>query len=418
MVVREAPAFVGAAWESTVLASNVRERPSRIPVPPSSGPWRFAAVDFEDDPDVDLSMLQSKALEPNRVYVFRVDAEGIGRAHQSLALSPGQQYRVLVPSTLVEGAIKSLHLDASGPGWVLWEIELVRPVSIGIVEATRQIGLEIGEAATALEWVVTSPSEWRTNARGETYACFTTGAGPVAQFRESHVEIDGEAAVFLNGPGGTASQSLPAGDRHLLQLGKLSPGRYVLALVHHRTAVAPVRAAFEILEESPATPRATAELRLGNDVHQARPGAPVVAKPKDLSGAEASTLLETFRVSAAPGWPIRFVWKELVEETLLRRSMDDQGFFDGSGLLIAARERFTRRPIGDVVFDFAELGQVVLPHDRHPQPKSVRSRVGELLWLEPRPSSELPVRTRTSCRSGSSLFARLSGSTWRGCPTD
>ena len=369
----------GQAWESTVLASNVRERPSRIPVPPSSGPWRLAAVDFEDDPDVDLSMLQSKALETNHVYVFRVDAEGIGRAHQSLALSPGQRYRVLVPSPLVEGAIKSQHLDASGPGWVLWEIELVRPVSTEIVEAARQIGLEIGEAATALEWVVTPPSEWRTNARGEAYACFTTGAGPVARFEESHVEIDGESAVFLNGPRGIASRSLPAGDRHLLRLGKLSPGRYVLALVHNRTAVAPVRAAFEILEESHATPRATAELRVGNDVHRARAGALVVAKPKDLSDAEASTWLETLRVSAAPGWPVRVVWKELVEETLLRRSMDDQGFFDGSGLLAAARKRFTRRPIGDLVFDFAELGRVVLPHGRHPQPESVRSRVAELL---------------------------------------
>jgi hypothetical protein len=104
-----------------------------------------------------------------------------------------------------------------------------------------------------------------------------------------------------------------------------------------------------------------------------------MAKAKDLSDAEAPKSLETLQVSAAPGWPIRVVWKELVEETLLQRSMDDQGFFEGSGLLAAGRERFTRKPIGDLVFDFAELGRVVLPHDRHPQPESVRSRIAELL---------------------------------------
>ena len=369
----------GQAWESSFLASNVRERPSRVPVPPSSGPWRFAAVEFEDDPDVDVSMLQSNALETDRVHVFRVDAEGIGRAQKAPVLSPGQRYRVLVPSPLVEGAIKAQPLDACGPGWVLWEVELASPVSTDVAEAARQIGLSVGEGSPLIDWVVVPPSDWRFNARREPYACFAKGQRPIAQFRESHVEVDGEAVVFLNGASGTVRQSLSRGERHLLELGELPPGRYVLALVHHRTVVAPIRAAFEVLESGPPPPRAAVELLLGDEVHHVRPGALLSAKPRDLSDAEACKALETLRAHAPPGWPVRIVWKELVEETLLRRSVDEQGFLDGGGLLPVARERFSRRPIGDVVFDFSELGRIALLHDRHPQPESVRARVGELI---------------------------------------
>ena len=369
----------GHEWESNVLASNVRVRPARIPVPPSRGPWRFTAVDFEDDPDVDLSKLQVNGLEGDHVYVFRVDAEGIGQAHQSQVLSPGQRYRVLIPSPSPEGPIQAQRLEEAGAGWLLWEIELLRPVSTEVIEAARQVGLAIGEPSPALEWVVTPPLDWRTNAHGESYACFAPTPGPIAQFRESHVEVDGEAVVFLHGSSDAVPYELPVGERHLVHLGALTPGRYVLALVHLRTAVAPVRAAFEILGAFPAAPRAIAELALGDEVHRARSGELVAAQPRDLADVEAAKLMESLRVVAPPGWPVRVVWREIIEETLLRRSMDDQGAFDGTGLLAAARERFTRRPIGDVVFDFAELGRVALPHDRHPQPESVRARVSELL---------------------------------------
>jgi len=369
----------GEGWDSNVLASNVRERPARIPVPPSTGPWKFTAVDFEDDPDIDLSKLQVNGLEGDRVYVFRVDAEGIGQAHKSQVLSPGQRYRVLIPSPLPEGPIRSQRLEEGGAGWLLWEIELVRPVPTEVIEAARKFGLTVGEASPALEWVVTAPSAWRTNARGESYACFAPTPGPIAQFRESHVEVDGEAVVFLQGASETVTYGLPVGEQHHVHLGSLAPGRYVIALVHHRTAIASVRAAFEILDAFPAPLRATAELSLGDEVHRARSGQLVAANARDLGDAETAKVLESLRVSAPPGWPIRVVWRESVEETLLRRSMDERGAFDGSGLLAAARERFTRRPTGDVVFDFAELGRIALPHDRHPQPESVRARVSELL---------------------------------------
>ncbi|MEO7328108.1 MAG: hypothetical protein ABI193_05995, partial [Minicystis sp.] len=41
----------GLEWEGAVLASNARLRATRIGVPPASGPWRWTAADFEDDPD-------------------------------------------------------------------------------------------------------------------------------------------------------------------------------------------------------------------------------------------------------------------------------------------------------------------------------------------------------------------------------
>jgi hypothetical protein len=365
----------GTSWNGGLLASNVRERSTPIAVPPSSGPWQFSAVGFEDDPDIDLSTLNVPGLEGSRVYVFRVDADGIGRAHQSEALSPGQRYRVLVPEALAGELAQSQRLDECGPGWFLWELELTRPVATEIIEAARHLGLSIGEGSPAVEWVVTPPADWRTNARGETYACFLPEPGPIAQFRESHVEVEGEAVAFLHGPTSNVSQNLPVGERHLVHLGSLAPGRYVVALVHHRTAVAPARAAFEIIDTPPDVPCAAAQLTLQESVHIARPGVALVAESRDLTEIDADSV----GVVAPPGWPIRIAWREVTEETVLRRSMDDHGSYDCKELLGAASEQLRRRPVGDLVFDFAELGRVALPHDRDRHAEKVRARVLERL---------------------------------------
>jgi hypothetical protein len=368
----------GSAWDVVVPASNLRERPTRIAVPAASGPWRFSAIDFEDDPDVDLSKLHVEALRDDRASVFRVDGDGIGRLQHSGALSPGQRYRLVVPAGLIDGADVQRFVVLSS-GWLMWELEFARAVPTDTIELARKLGLSIGEPAPGFEWVVAPPVAWRFTTRGESYASFAASPGPVAQFRESHVEVDGEAAVFLHGTTGTVTHSLPAGEMHLVHLGALAPGRYVLALVHHRTAVAPVRVAFEVIEEAPATPNAMAAVALGEELYFARPGETVRAPSRDFSDADGATAIESLRVSAPPGWPVRLVWRELVEETLQHRATDDDGTLDSSGLLAGARERFIRRPIGDVVFDFRELGRVALLHDRHREPDAVRGRVSELL---------------------------------------
>lgn len=365
----------GTDWDALILASNVRERPVRIVVPPSRGPWRFTAVGFEDE--LDLSMLDVAALDSERAHVFRVDAEGVGRHHQGDRLSPGQRYRVLVSGALIASSPDRGRFTACGAGWLLWELELARPVPADIAEAVRKLGLAIGEPSPALEWVAVAPVAWRVTARGESYACFAANPGPVARVRECHVEVDGEAVAFLHGPSGTVSHALPVGETHLVHLGALEPGRYVLAFEHHRTAVAIGRAAFEIIEEVPAAPPARADLTLGDEVHAARSGEAMVLGPRDLADGEQGNMLASLRLSAPPGWPVRIAWREVAEETLERQTMGDDGGCDGRELLQAVRERLARRPIGDVVVDLGELGRLVLAHQRERDAERVRARLAE-----------------------------------------
>lgn len=369
----------GDGWDASLLGSNVREHAIRLPLMPSTGPWRWVAVGFEDDPDIDLSSLSLDALSNDRAHVFRVDAEGIGRLLLSQVLSPGQDYRILIPSSLVAGALQDQPIQPSGPGWHLWEVAVLRSGPPEVTDSVRQLGLAIGESMPSVNWVVVPPLEWRTNPRGEAYACFAPTPGPVAALQEFGVEVDEAATVFVNGPDGTCSQSLPAREHHLLHLSDLNPGRYVMMAMHHRTAIPMLRMPFEIVERPRSAPQASARLGLGGETFLARPGELISCSARDLSGPDAAGLLEALTVNAPPGWPVRVVWRELLDAVLLRRSADDDGCMSGGEIAAAARERVNRRPIGDVTFDFAELGRVALLHERHPEPAAIRSRLTELL---------------------------------------
>ena len=369
----------GEGWTSLLLASNLRHRASRTPAPPSSGPWRWVAAGFEEDRHVDLSALSVPCLASDHAHVFRVDAEGIGRLSQSPTLSPGQRYRVLIPASRATTAANALHVEPAGAGWSLWEVEVPRAPSAALLEFAQQLGLGVGEPEPRIDWVLNPPTTWRANARGEAYACFVAGATPTVELREGHVEVDGEAAAFVHGPNGTASKSLPVGDRHLLQLRGLGPGRYVLMVAHHRTAIGSPKLPFEVVDATPEAPRATVRLTIEPEVLVGHPGESQVSSPRDLSAPEVSAKFEELQIEAPPGWPVRAVWKEIAEEYLLRRSTDEDGHVDGAAFVSAARERFSRRPIGDVVFDFAELGRIVLRHERRPDPATLRARFADLL---------------------------------------
>jgi hypothetical protein len=368
----------GNGWTSTVLASNVRQRATRIQAPPSSGPWEWVAADFEDDPDVDLSTLALPGLASNRAHVFRVDAEGVGRYSQTSTLSPGQRYRILVPASLTS-ASDSQQMEPAGAGWSMWEIELPRVPAAQTLELTYHLGLEIGEPEPRMDWVLTPPVAWRTNARSEPYACFSLGTAPVVEVRESQVEVDGEAAMFLHGPSGTTSISLPAGEQHLLQLQQLQVGRYLLMLAHNRTALASPKLPFEIFSSIPAAQPATVRLSIGPEAFVARPGESIVSTPRDLSAPEVSARLEGLLVAAPPGWTVRGIWSELIEEVLVRQTADENGHIDTAAFVHVLRERYKRRPIGDVIFDFTELGRIVLRHERRVEPATLCARLAELV---------------------------------------
>ncbi|MBI2571456.1 MAG: DEAD/DEAH box helicase [Candidatus Schekmanbacteria bacterium] len=383
------PSFVkrigveGQSWSSHVLASNVRQRAVQIPVPPASGPWRWSAVGFEDD--VDLAALALPRLPDRPAQVFRVDAAGVGRRIESASLSPGDRYRVLVPSWAAD---PNGFLCPLAAGWRLWELEVSRPMPPAAADLARRLGLEIGEPQPRLDWVLTPPAAWRRTVRGEVYACFVAGESPVMELRAGHLEADGEVVAFLHGIDGTISRDLPAGQRHLLRLAGLGPGRYAAMVIHQRTAFPPAELVFEIIAEPPASPRAAARLAIGVEVYEAHPGKVVATPARDL--AEQS-LLNDLAIEATPGWPVRISWREVADELLVRRSVDAGGRLDDlESVADRIRERLRRRPIGDVMIDFGELGRIVLRHERRQDPDTLRKRLAELVASRGRAVSNQP----------------------------
>ena len=70
---------VGTEWDAFVLAANAKTRPTRAPVRPGTGPWRWEAVGFEEEQDLRVEKLALDALDVTAPIVFRVDADGVGQ---------------------------------------------------------------------------------------------------------------------------------------------------------------------------------------------------------------------------------------------------------------------------------------------------------------------------------------------------
>jgi hypothetical protein len=372
----------GSSWEACSLASNLRLRSVRIAVAPATGPWRWEAVGFEDDGDIDLSALASAAVPADVPVAFRVDAAGVGRRIAGRVLSGGQHYRLLISDRVLATLARKLPATASSPGWQIWEVDLSSPVDPDVHACLRELGVEIGESEAQLEWTLVPPVDWRATPRGASYPCFLADPAPVLYVRGPEIEFDGAASLFLCGAKGNDLLPLPAGGQHLVQLRDLAPGRYSALALHDRTGIAPERVHFEILDAVPEGPPARWEIWIGNEHVSPSAGAVTVVPARDL--AEIGTPVEApetqvLSVVAPPGWPVRVSWRELAEDLVLSANADSAGAFDTNAVLVATHDRRTRRALADLVLDLGELGAAVLRHERRPTPNTIRHLVEELL---------------------------------------
>lgn len=372
----------GSSWEACALASNLRQRPVRIAVAPATGPWRWEAVGFEDDPDIDFSALASAAVPADVPVAFRVDAAGVGRRITGRVLSRGQHYRLLISDRVLATLARKRPDAASIAGWQIWEVDLSSPVDPEVHACLRELGVEIGESESQFEWTLVPPVDWRTSPRGAPYPCFLAKPAPVLSLRGPEIDADGAASIFLCGPKGYDVLPLPAGGQHLVQLRDLAPGRYSALALHDRTGIAPERVHFEILDAVPEGPPAHWEIGIGNEQVSPPAGAVTVVPARDL--AQIGTAVEApethaFRLVAPPGWPVRVSWRELAQDLVLSANADPDGVFDTNAVLVATHDRRARRALADLVLDLGELGAAVLRHERRPTPNAIRNRVEELL---------------------------------------
>jgi hypothetical protein len=340
---------VGTDWDAFLLAANARLRTTRTQVRPGTGPWRWEAVGFEEEQDLELDKLAVKALGTAEVLVFRLDADGVGRPVVSKKLSPGQAYRLLLPPG--KGDDLGVELDA---GWRIWSLDLAMHFTPSTKELLASLGLGVGETWPRLDWALVPASSWRSNARGESYPSFESGTELFVHLSGILLEDGDDAVVFMHGP--TTTEQQPVASDGLVSLGKPTAGRWACALMHSCTSVQTTTLVFEV---SP-----------GGVEHVSAMWA--VRAPKGLVEIEAT---------APPGWPVSLRWSGLAskEESLatLYADNDRSISFDQARPVLLARA--ARAPIADVVVDFRELGRRLISHDGRATLAQLREQI-TALW--------------------------------------
>lgn len=365
--------------ETSILASNIRQRQIRIAVSPETNSWHWVADGFEDDPDIDLTSLNVMLPQQAQAYVFRVDAEGVGRLISSHVLSLGQNYRILLPKSTYDLLEHKPEVQPTSNEWKIWELELIPAISLETQESLRQIGLQIGEVEPRLNWVLVPPVLWQTTPRGQSYPCFSVGQSPVIAINGLNIEFSGEASLFVYGSNETQTLSLPPGSSQLIQLHELVAGKYVLLLLHDRTRIPLIHLAFECIVDSTKPPSASWTLAIESEVFSSQSGSVISLQPRDLGIFDLPEKIDTFQIEAPPGWPVRVLWRQITEDLLCTICTDVDGQVDFTAILSASRERRTRHSIWDMVIDLAELGSIILRHERRSTPETIQSSISELL---------------------------------------
>ena len=373
----------GTDLEQGVLVANLRLRPVRVPVLPSSGPWTWEAVGFEDDPDLDFSALATPALTRAQVTVFRVDAEGIGRRLASRTLSPGQEYRLVMAEDLLATLSFRPPIEPLEPGWGLWELALTPLLSVKMLSALRDLDLEMGETQARLEWVLVPPVAWHTSPKGQAYPSFLADQAPVVVVDGPATETPGAATLIVQGPSGPQILPLPPGQRHLVRLENLPLGCHAIQILHDRTSIPPERLVCEVSAAPPPGLRAHWQVKVRDKGLVAGPAGVAVVPPQDLMAWEESTdgpdAPLPLEIEAPPGWPVRILWRELAEDWLGHLHADQEGRIDTPAVLALSRERRTRHAMGDLLLDLGELGMAILQHERRPSPRTIQAQLQTLV---------------------------------------
>jgi hypothetical protein len=358
------------------LASNVRSRPVTLRVAPAGGPWTWVADGFEDDPDIDLSALTVSGLQHDQANMFRVGADGTGSLVSTRELAVGQHYRLLLHPDVwarVPAGVEAANLPGD------WRLLDLRPDPVSassLQELLEALGLVLGESRADLGFAAaTWPQEWRSNSRGEAYACFATGLDVVLQASGCVAEVPGELRLFVYGPSGVQAIDLPVRVASSVRLGGLDKGRYYCSLLHRMTSVPPVHLPFEIVGELSSPPAALFTVRIASETQRLRPGEATTVTCGDLSALEAGAI----EVSGPHGWPVEVWWKELGADRLDRLWLDDEGRLDVEALLTLTRERRERRQLGDLALVCAELGTAVLAHERCRKPDAIGRELEQLV---------------------------------------
>lgn len=360
------------AWQ--VLASNLRNRCWRIPVHPANEPYRWSAPGHEDLLTDELAPLTKEGLPAATATAFRIDAAGVGRLLVEPELNPGQGYRLLVPHARADVELKPGQVNSLRDGWRLWELELTLDPQPELRLLAERLGVKLRESAPQFRWVVTPPVVYQDTPRRESYPCFEAGSIPTLQIATEVAAAEGDLTVFLLAGDELRPFPLPAGNRWILELGPLPPGRYMVEVLHLSTRISPSRLPFAIEERSPAPVSARVEVRLGS-LRQSFDPEGRLTLSGDLSALEPDEI----EVLGPPLWPVEVIWDGGRRWRLEPLSLGVDGRLDSCEMLARTAERRQRSTLGDLHLDFGELGRAVLRHTRRPDPADLRQRLARMV---------------------------------------
>ncbi len=365
---------VSGDQKTSVLGSNLRSGTTRIEVSPSASEYRFTAGAFDEELGEDLSALTLPGFLTARASAFRIDPSREGQLLTGGILSPGREYRLLLPPGMPTAGIGGAHPRRLAGGWGVTALALPRVVPDELRESLSRLGLVVARTTLDVELCGITAREWRLGRNRERYACFRPADTPVVSISGVETRESGELVVFLAGPSGQTRHSLPARTDFLLKLGPLPEGRYALDVLSVDMTREPERLLFEV------------DARAGRGLGMASAGAVLelggerIAIDGDVvRDIDATNLDESaVRLTAPPLWRVRARWEGERSRLLPPLYADRLGEVPISELLALTRtERETER-VADLWLDLGDIGRVLLRHERAPDVARVRDDLSRL----------------------------------------
>lgn len=383
-----------------VIASNFRTKSWRIEVKPSFEKYCWSAPGFEDDLDEGLKALALPGLSAIAATPFRIDGAGIGIPLAGTEVSPGQSYRLIIPPKLSAVKLPTTGTIALGDGWRLWELLLPAFPDPNLRSLLSSLGLVLGKSAPCISWVVISPALYRTAPSGESYPCFPVERPPILNIQGIESESDGDTIVFLSGAGTTNTFPLPAGNSWSIEFDDLSPGEYMVEVLHANTDIEPARLPFAVEDALDVRLDARIDFVIDGRRYELGEVGQIIVKG-DFSLLERSD--QSISINGPSLWPVTVTWHDGKLRRLKFHALERDGSLNVELLGVLTEDLRSRSRVVNLVIDFRELGRLTLQLDRLTDPnvlaeliriqvleklQSIEGLIGQFplmrsLWLDP-----------------------------------
>ncbi|MFM8394387.1 MAG: hypothetical protein ACKOB4_10750, partial [Acidobacteriota bacterium] len=145
----------GDGWEREVGLKGIRKRRVRVTAPPWSSRLTWHVADSSHEGHIDLASLDLEGLPTDRVTIFKLDQDEVGRLVEEKRLVLTESYRILIPpGRLATLAVPPPVVPIDG-GWSVWELNdlaTANPMVLG--EQLSELDLELRQEAIDLDFVV------------------------------------------------------------------------------------------------------------------------------------------------------------------------------------------------------------------------------------------------------------------------